>query len=285
MINNKLQLVTSFFRVKGLRGALALHDSFGAKSKLKAAEQNRMLDRQGEYLWCVLHNAFHSHIEKVHLLVEDEESLALLQTWDCYPYLLASGKLQVNLKKNSKPMGNENQIMYSDLFALAQFTQKARNSFTPTLIANSDIFLPRSFQGLSLPLIQHLKRGGVFALTRWEEDGSSPLVSEYNGSHDGFIFVPNMYTFRCHTTTEAASRELFDGFLKSVKHAQNRYQSENVVIHELFHRFGHKSVKNPCYSIKLHHKHAVRYRQWLPSVVTAECRADERYGVCKPCLM
>lgn len=76
----------------------------------------------------------------------------------------------------------------------------------------------------------------------------APLISEYRGSHDAFVF----------------EAPLPESFVRCVCHAQNCYQAENIVIYEL-ERAGYV-VLNPCLSVRLVHQHAAEVRQWYPSV-------------------
>ena len=102
----------------------------------------------------------------------------------------------------------------------------------------------------------------TLALTRYEsetlpESACSPLIQEYRGSHDCFIFRPPL-----PSTVIAA-----------VNHEQNRYQAENVVIHEM--RKHGVLVLNPSKSLKLVHRHEEDLRQWLPPV---DAKEDSRYA-------
>lgn len=99
----------------------------------------------------------------------------------------------------------------------------------------------------------------------------APLIHDYRGSHDAFIFCPS-----------PRSPILKASFLDQVNHRQNCYQAENVVIYEL-QKAGYL-VLNPCVGgngLKLIHCHAEEtgVRQWFPSV------DPTRYGRAPPMSM
>jgi hypothetical protein len=88
----------------------------------------------------------------------------------------------------------------------------------------------------------------------------APLIADYRGSHDAFIFRPG---------------DISDKFLGTVAHPQNAYKSENIVVHELRASAGLR-VRNPCLDARVLHRHRAAVRQWLPPV------DEERYGKAEP---
>ena len=285
MISSKLQVITSFFKVKHLKGCIELNEAFGTRSTPLLSTHDRLTSRQREYFWCILQNAFHPYVERLHLLVEDHASMEILRSWEYFPALMASGKAHVCIH-NEKALTNINQIHYSDLFRLANNVQKSyRGEYTPALVVNSDIYIPSEFRGLKASLTNFLQKGGAFALTRWEEDGSGPLIDDYHGSHDGFVFVPGGLTFKKCRENNMADSNTFDTFLRSIQHPQNTYQGENIVIHELSQMLGNENVRNPCYAMQLKHKHNVAFRQWLVPTPSKRTYIQNRYGLCPPSQM
>ena len=290
-------MITSFFKVKALNDAILLNDSFGTNCEDGNSNESLFSRRQNEYLWCIMENAFHSAVEKLHLLVEDEESLATLCSWENYPKLMASSKVCVSVKSGISAPG-QNKVLYSDLFRLANESGTSKlnqQHITPALIMNSDIYLSRDFTGLTGKMQDFLTRGGAFALTRWEEDGSCPLIENYQGSHDGFLFLPNGYTFskagyrQSQPANPAVDTVLepenFQKFLRNVNLPQNTYQGENIIIFELMQALGEDFLRNPCLDLKLCHKHQVAFRQWLLNKNSSTAKKPDRYKLCQPCRM
>jgi hypothetical protein len=77
----------------------------------------------------------------------------------------------------------------------------------------------------------------VFSLTRHEHDFTKPLIDEYMGSHDSFLFIA----------------PIKKSILKHIQHKQNIWGAENVVLFELD-KLNYKLL-NPCNSIKIIHEH------------------------------
>jgi len=235
----RLHIITSFFTVRVKPGSF----SFGA-----SASPEVMSERQAEYLWCIFQNALHPSVAKLHLIIQDDPSVAYLQRWKDFPLLKATGKLATTLFPRSPQ-----QPLYSDLFQYANNTVPLGEL---AMVTNADIFLDSDFV---LPKFAD-ENLDAFALTRWESPGVAPLITEYRGSHDSFIFKP----------------PLPKEFIESVQHPQNAYKAENIVIYELQR---HRTVKNPCKSVRVYHKHAADFRQWLPP---QDDEANERYARAYP---
>lgn len=99
----------------------------------------------------------------------------------------------------------------------------------------------------------------------------APLIDDYRGSHDAFVFHP---------------AAISDRFLSRVDHPQNAYQSENIVIHEFEMEIQQKDLKsggdvhkllNPSKSFfRIAHRHASEVRQWYPPVDGQQ--QQKRYG-------
>ena len=169
------------------------------------------------------------------------------------------------------------QPLYSHLFDYCDRILRGKIC----MVCNADIFLPPSFAANDVKLLMETadarNRRVVLALTRYESEGgvemynanaraterggtgwSSPLIDDYRGSHDAFIF----------------RSPLGKDFTNSVQHRQNCYKAENIVVHELL---SHGCcVVNPCKSVRIVHLHEADVRQWLPSV------DEERYGRAYP---
>lgn len=102
----------------------------------------------------------------------------------------------------------------------------------------------------------------VFALTRYEDDLSCPLITSYGGSHDCFMFKSPLNT----------------DFLQHIQHLQHHWNSEGVVLFEL-NCIGAK-LYNPCYQIKIVHLHASNVRE--PNRITY---SNERRFLLPPCTL
>ena len=170
--------------------------------------------------------------------------MSYLESWRHYAALKAAGPGKLRTVLHPKQPA---QPFYSDLFEYAN--KNITNPHDVAMVCNADIYLSDDF---ALPA-----HGATCALTRWEAKDVSPLIENYQGSHDAFLFHP----------------PLPQSFLDAVRHPQNAYKSENIVLHELQKI---RVVKNPCRTVRVYHKHDADFRQWLPSV------DEERYARCPP---
>jgi hypothetical protein len=203
---------------------------------------------------------------------------------------------------SAQKFANLNQPLYADFFEVA--TQFLHPTNDIAAICNSDIHFHTTHNLENANLKKWLfslnnenNKETVLALTRYEEDVSSfnriettnndsqniktfssngivvprevkncPLIDDYRGSHDAFLF-----------RTKSIINDL-PSFLDSVSHPQNAYQSENVVI-DAFSRTKDVELRNPCLAsdgVRIAHKHESDVRQWYPSL------GDGRYGKVVP---
>lgn len=104
------------------------------------------------------------------------------------------------------------------------------------MISNSDIWLKEIKK---YNLINNLQQNNniVYALTRYEHDNSSPLIDNYEGSHDVFMF----------------KSPINSNIIRRINHPQNVWGSENVLLYEL-QNFQYR-IFNPCRSIIIVHEH------------------------------
>jgi len=157
-------------------------------------------------------------IIKIHLYVDDENSLNTIKTLE--------NNEKINIIKVNK------QPLYSDLFEYA--FNNLKNEIC--MISNSDIYLYE----YDIDCLNRLDNN-VFSLTRYEYDMSCPLINNYCGSHDSFIFKSSLNIN-----------------LDNIKHVQNVWGSENSIIDNLC-ESGYK-VFNPCYQLKIVHLHESNLR-------------------------
>lgn len=229
--------------------------------------------RQQEYLDCLSRNLTSSVVGRVVLLVEGASAMALLQH-----EIFSSRALSSEEKAKVVPILVPQQPTYAALFGAANklFSPVVASSHQTAplcMVCNADIHFPSrewcdtaSVGRLFYRMRNRASAGGgadrlVLALTRYENEDTweAPLISDYRGSHDAFLFQP----------------PLPPQFISAVAHPQNCYKSENIVIHEL-RSSANALVLNPCRDFRVVHRHAADVRQWLPPV-------DEiRYGRAEP---
>jgi hypothetical protein len=169
----------------------------------------------------LLQNIQSEHVEKIHLFVDDDLSRETLNG-----ERFNSDKINI--------IGIRKQPIYSDLFTYA-------NTLVDKLcmITNSDIWV-HSVEDARL--LDNMPKNHVYSLTRHEYNMSSPLIDDYRGSHDVFIF----------------HAPINQDMIKHIQHPQNEWGSENVMLYELL-RHGY-TVLNPCRQLKIVHEHASNER-------------------------
>jgi hypothetical protein len=200
---------------------------------------NLNTERNNELQECLNKNLKNDLIEKIHLYIDDNESLE---------YILSLNNDKINIiSVGYKPL-------YSDLFSYA--LTNLQNKIC--MITNSDIFILECDKSI----LNYLDDSNtVFALTRYEYDLSSPLIDNYQGSHDCFIFK---------------SLVNFINNLENIKHVQHVWGSENVVLYEL--AKSNIKIYNPCYQIKIIHLHKSDLREGNRPRIN-----HDRSHIVKPC--
>jgi len=179
-------------------------------------------DRNNELIKSLDKNVNNVDVEAVHLYIDNQQ---------CYQYLETKYKDIIGNKIKIIEIGK--QPLYSDLF---EYANKLRNKLC--VIINSDIW----FHKIDQNVLNKMKRNDIYALTRHESGMSSPLINKYTGSHDAFIFYS----------------PIKNDLIKHIKHPQNVWGSENVLLYEL------KKLKynlfNPCKQIVIVHEHKSNVR-------------------------
>ena len=184
-------------------------------------------NRKQELLTCLNNNLKQPFINKIHLFLDNEECIEELR--EKFTDNENRDKIQVcSIGK---------QPLYSDLF---MYCNKLPNKIC--MITNSDIWLKTITRPGILGYLKSNEKKCVFALTRHEHDLTSPLIDDYEGSHDSFIFIAPI------------DRKL----LKHINHKQNIWGSENVLMYELK-RCEYK-LYNPCKQIIIVHEHESEIR-------------------------
>ena len=176
------------------------------------------IERQKELDNTLINNNNCLYISKIHLFLDNEE---------CSEYLnqLINDRSKIVIIK----IGN--QPLYSDLF---QYANTLPNEIC--MISNSDIWLKEIKKDYLINTLQQTNNI-VYSLTRYEYDNSCPLIDDYMGSHDVFMF----------------KSPINSDIIRRINHPQNVWGSENVLLFEL-NKFGYK-IYNPCRSIIIIHEH------------------------------
>jgi hypothetical protein len=179
-------------------------------------------DRNNELQQCLKNNLENILIEKIHLYIDDNEAFEYIKN-------LNNDKINI-ISIGFKPL-------YSDLFLYA--ITNLQNKIC--MISNSDIYIHE----FDLKLLNILNNNNtVFALTRYEYDLTSPMIDNFCGSHDCFIFKSPLN---------------FNDSIENIKHVQHHLGSENIVLYEL--DKNNIKIYNPCYQIKIVHLHKSDLRE------------------------
>eukprot|EP00796_Vickermania_ingenoplastis_P006530 gene6530-4706_t len=269
-----MNLVSSYFLVRRLSGAIQLGVVDSSSSSIPATAAAR---RQKEYVECLWRNAAHPGVQAIHLLVEGRAAYNHLWNELCSSSSSGGGATATATTSFPWTASQRRKIIpilrfggpptYADLFAYASQVLPRQL----VMVCNADVYLsPTAF---AVRDAGRLVRSGpaALALTRYERDDgpprvplaiAAPLLDTYRGSHDAFVVVP----------------PLPRAFIHRVDHRQNCYQAENIVVHELRRSCG-LTVVNPSMSLRIVHRHDADVRQWFPSV------DPERYGRATPCTL
>jgi hypothetical protein len=201
----KINLVTSFFI-----------------SKL--SHQNISL-RNYEIEEALKKNIESPYIESIHLFVDDENSYNNLK--EKFSQFIDNSKIIIASLGKGMPI-------YYDFFNYAMNNLKDKIC----MISNSDIYIHEC----DINLLSILKENSMYALTRHEYDMSCPLINDYHGSHDSFIF-----------------RSPLNISIEGLKFPQNVWGSENKLLGILYNQG--ILIKNPCKQIKIVHLHRSNIRE------------------------
>jgi hypothetical protein len=138
-------------------------------------------------------------------------------------------------------------------------------------IANNDIefeLSPDSFRLFEI-ILRFGQRIGLF-LTRHEADGSSPLIDNFGGSHDAFVFYSN-------------TLNALDSNFSELNYIQNTPGIE-ALLTIFFGRVHNFELLNPCREFKAIHHHRSNWRPWnikriTPVGYTSPIRRPDLSGV------
>ena len=140
-------------------------------STFYASKYSSNLDnlRSKELEACLVNNIASQFVEKIHLFIDDNEDLIRLKE------LTNESEKVVVISVGIKPK-------YNDFFKY--ILDNLENKIC--MITNSDIFLSEVNNEQLLRELENEKN--MYALTRYEYDMSHPLIDNYCGSHDCYIF-------------------------------------------------------------------------------------------------
>jgi hypothetical protein len=169
-------------------------------------------------------------IEKIHLFVDDNDALVRLNELSNH-----SDKIVI-IEVGKKPK-------YSDFFNY--IIKHVKDKIC--IITNADIFLHESNDKLIERLQEHKF---AFALTRYEHDMSHPLIDDYGGSHDAYIFN---------------SKFINESIINDHTQFYQNFPGIETHIIKALCDVGFK-VFNPCKQIKIVHLHQTQLRrhgEWI----------------------
>lgn len=191
-------------------------------------------NRQQELESVLLENLNNNFINNIHLFMEIKDSDIFLKS-----------EFINNPNYNKIIIVNfNNQPKYPDLFI---YSSKIKNKIC--CISNSDIRI--SIENNYLNLLDRLYNNKlIYFLTRHESDLSCPLINNFGGSHDAFIF---------HSDT--VYYDIINLDLSSIDYKQNTSGIEALLTLFFIETLNYK-IMNPCYQIKLIHYHKSQYRSW-----------------------
>jgi hypothetical protein len=204
-MTEKINLVTSFF-----------------VSKL--SDTNISL-RNNELVEALKKNVESPYIESIHLFVDDENSHNRLK--ELFNDYIINGKIVIASLCKGMPL-------YYDLFNYAINNLKDKIC----MVSNSDIYIHEC----DMRLLTVLTENSLYALTRHEYNMSCPLINDYHGSHDSFIF-----------------KSPLNVSLEEFKFPQNVWGSEAKLLGLLYNQG--VTIKNPCKQIKIVHLHKSNIRE------------------------
>ena len=182
-------------------------------------------ERTKELIDALLKNINSDIIEKIHLFVDDNDAIDLLNS-------LIENTNKVHI------IGIRKKPIYSDYFDY--ILDKIPEGIC--MIANSDIYL-ESYDIKLLNLLNDNKH--MYALTRHEYDKSCPLIHNYSGSHDCYIF-----------NSKFLNKNIINEHTQFI---QNLYGIETHIISTFYHNGF--TVLNPCLQIKIVHLHKSQLRE------------------------
>ena len=172
--------------------------------------------RNKELIQSLQKNIDSPYIQSIHLFVDDQASFHRLSPF------LASNKIVLASVGKGQPS-------FKDFFAYA--FQALENKIC--MISNSDIYI----DSCELPVIHKLGKDQVYALSRHEHNFAAPVITNYCGSHDSYLFQSPLSID-----------------LEQFQFIQNVWGSDNKMCCSLYSQ--NIQIFNPCYQIRIVHLHS-----------------------------
>ena len=190
-------------------------------------------ERQKEIERALVNNLSKSYINKYHIYITNDD----------YNRFINTSIYNNNISKIII-IKSENQPTYSDYI---KYVCTIDNKIC--CICNSDIeFIIEDSNISLLDMLYNEKK--CFFLTRHEYDSSYPLITNFGGSHDAFIF---------HSTV--LKNSILDNNLNYINYVQNTWGIEALLTIYFIEKLNYQ-ILNPCYQIKLIHHHKSDVRLW-----------------------
>lgn len=185
--------------------------------------------RQTEIEFALMQNLNKNYVKNIHLFIENKD--------------LVKFKTSTFYKNNKIIIVNfEGQPTYPVLF---NYSSNLNNEYC--CICNSDIELNIE----NIKIVEHLKNNKlIYFITRHEHDMSCPLIDNFGGSHDAFIF---------HSDT--MKKNLNNINTNFINYIQNTSGIEALLTIYFIEQLNYK-ILNPCYQIVLLHHHKSQVRLW-----------------------
>ena len=199
--------------------------------------------RQEEIDRCLVNNNNSHHIKNIYLFLDSDQCLDRLNL------LIADQNKIVKVRFGKQPF-------YSNLF---EYANTLKNEIC--MISNSDIWL-KSIEKEDLLVKLKKHKDYFYALTRHEQDLSSPLIDKWCGSHDAFMF----------------NSPINSAIIKYINHLQNVLGSENVLLYEVK-KLNYYKLYNPCRSIIIVHEHESNVHNKRIRINRGDINADGNYSI------
>jgi len=196
-------------------------------------------ERTEELITSLKKNIDSEIIEKIHLFVDDNDSLEKLK------FVTNNSDKIIVIEIGKKPK-------YSDFFRY--ILDNLKNKIC--MICNSDIYLHE----YNLDLLNILKeKKNLYVLTRYEYDMSHSLIDNYCGSHDCYIFN---------------SSYLDENIINNHTNFYQNYPGIETQIIKSFYDCGFEPL-NPCRQIKIIHLHKSNLRKHGEWIGLHNCGDDD----------
>tara|TARA_B110001450_G_C17593886_1_gene470036 strand:+ start:100 stop:807 length:708 start_codon:yes stop_codon:yes gene_type:complete len=187
--------------------------------------------RQEELITTLKKNLSKQFINKIHLYITEND----------YKKFKESDFINNNNYNKINILIRNYQPKYPELFKLAStFDNKI------ICICNSDI----EFDITNVEILNKLKDNICYFLTRHESDNNHPLIDNYGGSHDAFIFKSNIL-----------KNKILNKDLSYIDYIQNTPGIEALLTIYFTEKLNY-NIFNPCFEIKLLHHHKSAYRTY-----------------------